>query len=704
MRDILKFDIEDNEIEIFLQDVNEHLEAMESGLLRLEQDGGEPAESQESLQTAFRAAHTLKAIAAAVGHPRMAELTHTIENTFEALREGWLRPTAALIDELLAAVDTLRVLRDEVVTREPSGIDVPALIHWLQEMLSEAMDVSTAAAGPQLAWNGDLSSVIALSEEQLLRAQAYVEQGWHLWEIHLAAKPGAFAPLARLLQASMALMELGEIIVQNPAQADLLNKEETVPLWVILATDTYAPTVEAQLRDITDIDGFSVQPYTLNVSEAAVLSEVAEPVSLTEPGLPEELTAAPPAPPTITGLGREKTVRIDVERLDALMNLVGELVTGRTRLAQVETMLRNQYGKGTMTTALSELNSDLGRVVDQLQEEVMQARMVPIAQLFSKFPRLIRDVARTAHKEVDFVIEGEATELDRAVIELIGDPLVHLLRNAVDHGLESTQVRTAMGKAARGTVRLSAAHEEGNVVITVQDDGRGIDPAHVRQAAVQRGLLSEDAAAKLDAHEATALIFEPNFSTADHVTEVSGRGVGLDVVRTNVKRLGGAVTVDSTIGQGSTFRLSLPLTLAILQTMLVNVGAEVYAIPLTGIIESLYLADWKVSRVRGKSVIYWRGQALPLLPLQDFFAHEDGAGEGKPAVVVVAWGKQRVGLRVDGLIGKEEIVIKSMSPLVGNVPGISGCTILGDGRVALIVDVPGLIGAALQARRQGEVL
>lgn len=704
MRDILKFDIEDNEIEIFLQDVNEHLEAMETGLLRLEQEGGEPSEAQESLQTAFRAAHTLKAIAAAVGHPRMSELTHTIENTFEALRDGWMQPTAVLIDELLAAVDTLRVLRDEVVTREPSGIDVPALIHWLQEVLSEAREASEAAAGSQRAWNGDLSAVIALSDEQLLRAQAYVEQGWQLWEIHLAAKPSAFAPLARLLQASMALMELGEIIVQNPVQADLLNREEAVPLWVILAADTYAPTVEAQLRDITDLDGFSVQPYTLSVSEAAVLPEVAEPASLAEPGLPEALAPASPAPPTIAGLGREKTVRIDVERLDALMNLVGELVTGRTRLAQVETMLRNQYGKGDMTTALSELNSDLGRVVDQLQEEVMQARMVPIAQLFSKFPRLIRDVARTAHKEVDFVIEGEATELDRAVIELIGDPLVHLLRNAVDHGLEPTQLRTAMGKAARGTVRLSAAHEEGNVVITVQDDGRGIDPAHVRQAAVQRGLLSEDAAAKLDTHEATALIFEPNFSTADQVTEVSGRGVGLDVVRTNVKRLGGAVTVDSAIGQGATFRLSLPLTLAILQTMLVNVGAEVYAIPLTGIIESLYLDDWKVSRVRGKSVIYWRGQALPLLPLQDFFAQGEGAVEGKPAVVVVAWGKQRVGLRVDGLIGKEEIVIKSMSPLVGNVPGISGCTILGDGRVALIVDVPGLIGAALQARRQGEVL
>jgi two-component system chemotaxis sensor kinase CheA len=407
-------------------------------------------------------------------------------------------------------------------------------------------------------------------------------------------------------------------------------------------------------------------------------------------------------------MGREKTVRIDVERLDTLMNLVGELVTGRTRLAQVEATLRNQYGKGEMTTALSELNSDLGRVVDQLQEEVMQARMVPVAQLFSKFPRLIRDVARTAHKDVDFVIEGEATELDRTVIELIGDPLVHLLRNAVDHGLEPTQVRTAIGKPARGTVRLSAAHEEGNVVITVQDDGRGIDPARVRQAAVQRGLLSEDAAAKLDAHEATVLIFEPNFSTAEQVTEVSGRGVGLDVVRTNVKRLGGAVTVDSVVGQGSTFRMSLPLTLAILQTMLVNVGAEVYAIPLTGIIESLYLEDWKVSRVRGKSMIHWRGQALPLLPLRDFFTHAelmtDAPEDVKQAIVVVTWGKQRVGLWVDGLIGKEEIVIKSISPLIGNVPGISGCAILGDGRIALIVDVSGLIGTAMQARRQLEVL
>lgn len=699
---ILKFDIEANEVEFFLQDVNEHLGEMEAGLLRLEQEGLPKAEAQEFLNTAFRAAHTLKAVSAAVGHSRMSELTHTIETIFDAMREEWMQPTAVVIDELLAAVDTLRALRDEVVTLDPSGIDVPALVAWLHDLLAEAVEAAQAPAPASEAERlDDISTVITLTPEQAGRAQACIQQGQPLWGIHLTIRPDAFAPMARLLQASMALMEMGEIIAQSPSQDELLVLEAAAPMNLVLAAAVDAAAVEAQLRDITDLAGFNVQPYGF------VGVEKPAPEEAGEAALPEEVAAAA-TPPTVAGLGRDKTVRIDVARLDALMNLVGELVTGRTRMVQVETMLRHQYGKGDITTALNELNSDLGRVVDQLQEEVMQARMVPVAQLFNKFPRLVRDVARTAHKEVDFVIEGEATELDRAVIELIGDPLVHLLRNAVDHGLESAQVRAAMGKPARGTVRLTAAHEEGHVVITVQDDGRGVDPLHIRQVAVQRGLLSEEAAAKLDPNEAVALIFEPNFSTAEQVTEVSGRGVGLDVVRTNLKRLGGTVTIDSVIGQGTTFRISLPLTLAILQAMLVYVGAEAYAIPLTGIIESLYLEDWKVSRVRGKSMIHWRAQALPLLSLRDFFAHAeaapDTAADVKSAIVVVAWGKQQVGLQVDGLIGKEEIVIKSISPLVGNVRGISGCTILGNGRVALIVDIPGLIGAAVQARRQGEGL
>jgi two-component system chemotaxis sensor kinase CheA len=342
--------------------------------------------------------------------------------------------------------------------------------------------------------------------------------------------------------------------------------------------------------------------------------------------------------------------------------------------------------------------------VDQLQEEVMQARMLPIARLFGKFPRLVRDLARAAGKQVNLVIEGEATELDRSIIEVIGDPLIHLIRNAVDHGIESPQERMAAGKPPTGTVWLSAAHEEGHIVISVKDNGRGITPERIRRAAVRQNILSEDEATQLDDEAAISLIFQPNLSTAERVTDVSGRGVGLDVVRTNVKQLSGSVVVESEVGHGTTFRITLPLTLAIVQAMLISVGDDSYAIPLTGIVESLYLSDVAVSSVKGKPVVRWRDRVLPLLHLREFFAtphlSSSPLNHDKQAIVIVSWGKLQVGLIVDDLIGKQEIVVKSLSPLLGNVPGISGCTILGDGRIALIIDISGLVSACLQAQRQ----
>jgi two-component system chemotaxis sensor kinase CheA len=346
-------------------------------------------------------------------------------------------------------------------------------------------------------------------------------------------------------------------------------------------------------------------------------------------------------------------------------------------------------------------------VVNQLQEEVMRARMLPIASLFNKFPRLVRDVARLGGKQVNLVIEGEATELDRAVIEAIGDPLIHLLRNAVDHGLETPAVRQAAGKPATGTVRLAAASVEGQIAITVADDGRGLDPDRIRQAAVRGDLLPEEEIAQLSEDELIDLIFQPNISTASEVTEMSGRGVGLDVVRTNIEQLSGSVVVTSQVGRGTTFQLTLPLTLALVQTMLVTVRNTLYALPVTGINGALYLAEATLSTVKGKPALDWQGAVLPLLDLREFFARSHLATEpsngDKPRVVLVSWGKHRVGLIVDKIIGQQEIVVKSLSPLIGRTAGLSGATILGDGRIALIVDIPDLINTALQVRRQGEI-
>ncbi|HMR67908.1 MAG TPA: chemotaxis protein CheA, partial [Anaerolineae bacterium] len=400
-----------------------------------------------------------------------------------------------------------------------------------------------------------------------------------------------------------------------------------------------------------------------------------------------------------------KTVRISIERLDALMNLVGELVTNRNRLQRVEDNLRMQYGKADEVAELSESSADLARVVDQLQEEVMRARMLPISSLFDKFPRIVRDVARASGKQINLVVDGATTELDRSLIEVIGDPLIHLLRNAVDHGIETPAEREAAGKSATGTVKLAAAHVEGHVVITIADDGNGIDTARVRRSAVKRGMITEEHAAQMSEDEAIDLIFLPNLSTAEKLTDISGRGVGMDVVRTNVERLSGSIFVESQMGKGTTFRVTLPLTLAIIETMLVELYHAVYAIPLTSINDVLYLADQEVSTIVTHRAIQWRASVLPLIDLRHFFTDlrfSNGVGPDphRQAVVSVAWGKQQAGLVVDRIIGKQGIVVKTLSPMIGEVPGISGATILGDGRIALILDIPSLVNATLRQRRQ----
>ncbi len=685
MEQPLTFEIEAEEIEIFLQDVNEHLNSMERGILQLEQNA-----DLDVLDATFRAAHTLKAVAATVGHHPMAELTHTLETLFDRMRDGDLAPTQAVTDILLTTVDGLKAMRDEVVTGKSSGIDVDAFLVQLRA-LTEEPDAQKPPEFLEQTW-------VLLTPEQTAQVEACQEEGYAILEIEVTTRSDAFAQGARLLQASMGLAELGTIITQQPSEADLTEGLHSGRLWLVLATQAGKDSVRDILSHITDLADFRIQAYD---SDAGISND--DDSSNGNRIEPPEALSTPSTLPSSSEAdiqSADQTVRISVERLDNLMNLVGELVTDRTRLSQVQELLYGQYGKNGTTNALADMVTHFDRVVDQLQEEVMQARMLPIKHLFHKFPRLVRDVARASGKQVNLVIEGEATELDRSVIEVIGDPLIHLLRNAVDHGIEPPDERIAMGKPPTGTIWLTAAHEEGHIVITVKDDGQGINPDRIRRSAVERGLLSEEEAEQLDQDAAINLIFQPHLSTAEEITDVSGRGVGLDVVRTNVKQLSGSVVVDSEVGRGSTFRVTLPLTLAIVQAMMVALGDDVYAIPLSGIIESLYMSGARVNSVKGKPVVQWRGQVLPLVQLRRFFSHrrltDAPPDESKQAVVTVAWGKLRVGLVVDELLGKQEIVIKSLGEFIGNVPGLSGCTILGNGRIALIVDIPGLISATMK--------
>lgn len=702
MANKLSFDIAADELEIFLEEANEHLQAMESGILRLEQ-----AADPGTINAIFRAAHTLKALAGTVGHQQMAELTHTMETLFDAMRSTGFAPNQAVIDDLLAAVDALKVLRDEIITLESSHTDISILLARLNTALS-GDNKQIAKAEPESA-SPSLLFGVELTPEQFAQAEQCSKAGQTLFEIELRADLGAFAPAARLAQAVMALLDVGEIITQTPTMSDLANGQHDGQLRLLLATSAESESIKKLLADISDLAGFQIQTHQAKIATPApTITPISTPASAPAANGPMPQPSVNEAVQT-----GDKTVRISVERLDTLMNLVGELVTNRNRLLRVENSVRSQYNKTGLAGEMSEITSHVSRVVDQLQEEVMHARMLPIASLFEKFPRIVRDVARLANKQVNLVIEGEATELDRSLIEVIGDPLIHLLRNAVDHGLESPEARVKAGKPATGTVKLTAAHIEGQIVITVEDDGKGIDPDRVRQAAIKRGLLTETEAGQLDDEAAIDLIFRPNLSTAEQVTKLSGRGVGMDVVRSNVERLSGSVVVESKLGQGTTFRVTLPLTLAIVQAMLVSVREGVYAIPLASIIESLYLSEVDINTVKGSPAITWRNSVLPLLDLREFFNtayltrspqiahHSNGSSNGtKPAVVTVAWGKLRAGLVVDKIIGKQDIVVKSLSSIIGEVPGLSGGAILGDGHIALIIDVPNLINAALRLKKQ----
>ncbi|MCC6397538.1 MAG: chemotaxis protein CheA [Bacteroidetes bacterium] len=397
----------------------------------------------------------------------------------------------------------------------------------------------------------------------------------------------------------------------------------------------------------------------------------------------------PAAPAPASGKAADTTIRVDVARLDSLMNLVGELVLGRNRLTQISYQMNQEYETVPITKDLSETSSQIDFITTELQMAVMKTRMVPIAKVFNKLPRMVRDLAKETGKEISLEMFGEDTELDKSIIEELNDPLVHLMRNAADHGLESTADRRAAGKPERGTITVKAAHEGNHIVISVGDDGRGMDPEKLKAKAIEKGMITEAQAKEMPRADAFNLVFAPGFSTAAKVTNVSGRGVGMDVVRTNITKLKGIIEIESELGKGSTIIIKLPLTLAIIQALLVDVAKEVFSVPLESVLEVVRIQPKDINTINGKEVVRLRNTVLPLARLHRIMK-TTGNGHGAEEwiyVVVVGLAQQRLGIVVDSLLGQKEVVIKSLGGYLGTVPGIAGSTILGDGRVIMIIDV-----------------
>jgi two-component system chemotaxis sensor kinase CheA len=684
------FDISEDEVPIFLDEVDEHLQVLDDILIRLDRGESDP----ESVQVVFRSAHTIKGMCGMIGHRRMTDLTHALETVLDAIRKESVSISPGLVDLCLNAVDLLRLLRDEVATGQVSDVDIDEVVESLKGFSGrKAENLPEDPRSPE-----QLVEVEGRDSDQ----GSIPEPQGKTFRVTAKIDANSVASAARAFQLMIALQDLGEIQSMVPSQAQIETASSVRDFAATLVSPRPFENICDALTILSGIDEISIDD-TLILSNGTAAPRQVKP-STTEaaqgPGKDRESSSASEAGSggwerRQNPYGRRSTdltVRATVERLNNLMNLVGELITDRNRLKQLHkrlTRLNSNYDH------IFETIDHLGRITDQLQEEVMSIRMLPVSSVFGKFPRMVRDMAQKVGKSIDVVIQGEETEMDRSMIEEIHDPLIHLIRNAVDHGIERPDERLAAGKPERGTIRLTARHEQGSIILTVEDDGGGIDGEKLRRHAVRKGLLSAEEAAGLSEEQCIDLIFMAGLSTSEAVTDISGRGVGMDIVKTNIQRINGLIEVETERGKGTRFQIVLPLTLAIIPSLLVRVNRTVYAIPLVMITEILHLQPGDIKSVYQKPVTMLRGNVLSLVQLSSLFHLSRNKGERKGCfAVVVQLGKHRVGLMVDGLEREEEVIVKPLGAFIGDIPGISSAAILGDGQVALIVDVFGLFKLA----------
>lgn len=522
---------------------------------------------------------------------------------------------------------------------------------------------------------------------------------------------------AHTMKGSSSFLGFNKLAELTHHAEDILNKLRKGEMVVTREImDTLLEFVDKTKQIISDIENGTDNTDCTSVIEDLKLASEGKLTSKTkntsaaQPAQAAQTAAAPAPKPQVAPKQEapkvvhqatpvEQTIRVDVSRLDSLVNLVGELVLSRNMLSQIAGELENKFENEYLVEQLLVATNSIGMNTTELQLAIMKTRMIAIGKVFNKFPRVVRDIARDTGKEIELIISGEETELDKQVIESIGDPLLHMIRNSCDHGVETPDVRLAKGKPRMGTVNLSAYHEGNHVVIEIKDDGAGMDPNKLKRKAIEKGVITVDEANSMDDKQAFALIFKPGFSTAEKITNISGRGVGMDVVRTNIEKLNGIITIDSKIDEGSTFYLKLPLTLAIIQALLVEVAGETFAIPLASVVETVRITNEEIHSFEGREVLKLRDRVLSLIRLDEAFALDE-LEQDEIYVVVVALAEKQLGFIVDKLIGQEEIVIKSLGDYLGGNPGIAGATITGDGRVRLILDVAGVIEVAQNMPRR----
>ena len=692
-------------LEIFLDETNEHLQNLNTQILELESD----PENMDNINEIFRAAHSLKGMAGTMGYKRMQNLTHDMENVFSEVRNGNIKVKPEMIDVLFQCLDALEEYKNNIQETSDEGTnDNENLIKALNDILNDgkteapaAKEEAPAAAAPTAEtgtegtekWND-----IAFDDSQIRVIREAMKQGKNVYGINVVVQETCILKAARAFLVFKAVEEKGEIIVSMPSAQDVEDEKFDKDFTLIVLSDYSLDEIIKAAESVSEIaqvtGGVLELEKTKNYHSE---EETAEPVEekkevvaevKAEPKKEEKKPAAAAKAPEKKPVNKpvvNRTVRVDIEKLDSLMNLVSELIIAKNSLVSASS---SDQGNNT---AFNEQIEYLENVTTNLHESVMKVRMVPIESVVVKFPRMIRDLSKKLDKKMELYMSGEETELDRTVVDEIGDPLMHLLRNSADHGLESAEVRAERGKPEVGSIFLDAYQDGNNVVIEVRDDGNGIDVENVKKTAIERGVITPEQGDNMSEKDIINLLFHAGFSTSKKITDVSGRGVGLDVVKSKIESLSGEVEVKSKLGEGSTWIIRLPLTLAIIQALMVTVGGEKYAISLGSIQTIEDIKPEEIKLVQNSEVINLRGTVIPIIRLSNVLEIESlKKPDEDMVVVIVKKGEKLAGLVVDELMGQQEIVIKSLGKYINKCKFISGATILGDGEIALILDANAL--------------
>ena len=666
-------------LEIFIEESHEHLQSLNQSLLGLETN----PKDMQILNEIFRVAHTIKGMAATMGYTKMTKLTHQMENVLDDIRNSKIDVNTFIIDVLFECLDFLENAVNHVASNGNEGNNLADDIIAKLNIILKGNTEEVAVTGISKNVAADRGGMKFSQYDNGVIAKA-IEQGYYVFKVKIVLDSGCMLKAARAFIVFQTVERYGEIIKAVPSVEDIEDEKFESEFSILIITNESEAVIRRDLESISEINQVIFEQIAKIDEEIAdEAGENSSEAVLGDSNDNEEKDSGEDTHNKKSKTG--KTVRVDIDRLDNLMNLVSELIIIKTRLEGV--------GLDKNDQDMGEAVEYLERITTNLHDAVMKVRMVPIERVFNRFPRMVRDLSKELGKDISLILSGEETELDRTVIDEIGDPLIHLIRNSIDHGIEDKEERSKSGKSLTGNLYLRAYQDGNSVVIEVEDDGKGIDIGKVRKKAIEKGIISKSEADTMDEKTSVELLFRPGFSTAEIISDISGRGVGLDVVKTKIESLNGVVEVETTSGKGSKFLIRLPLTLAIIQALMVTVGTEKYAIPLNVIRDITTINTDLIRNIHGQEVVLNRDNVLPIIRLSKVLDVEESTAEvdGEMTIVVVKKGEKYAGFIVDSLIGQQEIVIKTLGKYLSGIKFIAGATILGDGQVALIVDTNSLI-------------